>query len=581
MLRTLTISLCCAVVFTPLVLFSTILVGAQGAGSGVVSVQSDVTNLTGTSVDITLDEINPSNSWVRLTTRIAATANAHDVTGQLIDSTTLRLTRESDTGTNEVAWFVVEDSNANVQRGVYTMEATEDDETFAISSVDLTRAFIAITVRSEGGDMNVGHVAATFEDATTVRLRRQNDSHRIHVSWEVVEIADATVQRGYTNLTGTSVAESITAVDQSTAFIISHRSSATQNLDQSHALSRFSSDTEIEFVRQNSSNDMYIGWFVIENPRYTVQVADSGLSGNQVENTTIDAVDLTRTWLTTSSQNTGGGTSNANARYNVYFDGTDTVVRHKAATSQNTQAHTFAIEMTPAQFGSTMTVMSGEQYSIQTDSLNFGGGFSDSETFSLKDTLGEIATGDSASETFQLRAGYRQLLPVAISLTPPDSVVLDPAIPGVTGGFSFGSTSVTVTTDNPAGYELLIQAAASPALQGPDGATIGDYEASGAADYNFATSSTMSHLAISVLGEDTAQRFLHDGTNTCGLGSVNTPARCWAGLSTSLEPIATRSSSNHPDGRETIINFQVGVGDMVVQPPGVYVATTTVTALPL
>ncbi len=226
-------------------------------------------------------------------------------------------------------------------------------------------------------------------------------------------------------------------------------------------------------------------------------------------------------------------------------------------------------------------VMSGTTYQIESDSINFGGGFSASDNYTLKDTLGEIATGESESESFQLRAGYRQLLAVAIAISAPTPVTMDPPIPGVTGGFSTGSTSVTVTTDNPAGYELVIRAESEPAMQGPNGASIGDYEQIGDADFTFATSSTMAHFGFSVVGEDAAARFRHDGSNTCGSGTTNTPLRCWVGLRSSPELVAQRTTSNHPEGRETTFNFQVGIGDAVSQPPGVYIATTTVTALPL
>ena len=226
-------------------------------------------------------------------------------------------------------------------------------------------------------------------------------------------------------------------------------------------------------------------------------------------------------------------------------------------------------------------VMEGTQYRIESDSINFGGGFSASDSYTLKDTLGEVATGESASDSFALRAGYRQLQAVAISISAPQSIEMDPAIPGIGGGFSNGSTSVTVITDNPAGYELLISAENSPAMQGPNAATIGDYEEVGAADYEFATSSSMSHLGLSVVGVDAAARFLHDGSSVCGSGSTNTPLRCWVGLRTTLATIARNNNSNHPAGTETLINFRVGVGGAIAQPPGVYVATTTVTALPL
>ncbi len=229
----------------------------------------------------------------------------------------------------------------------------------------------------------------------------------------------------------------------------------------------------------------------------------------------------------------------------------------------------------------TAQVMSGDNFQIESDSLNFGGGFSASDEYAIKDTLGEIATGESESDGFILRAGYRQLQSVFLSMSEPVAVQMSPSIPGVIGGFSFGSTSVTVVTDNVAGYELLIRSESSPAMQGPGTATIGDYEETGVADFEFATSSSMSHFGFSVVGEDVASRFRHNVEEECGSGDINTAFRCWVGLSDSSELVARRSGNNQPDGTQTVINFQVGIGDSVNQAPGVYVATTTLTALPL
>jgi hypothetical protein len=315
---------------------------------GKVNVQSGRANLTGTSLDITLDEVVQENTWVRLTTRIGANADAHDVTGRIIDSTTLRLQRESDAGTNDVAWFVVEDSEATVQRGEFAFPSGSNDETISISTVDLSKSFIAITVRSEGGNMNIGYVTAVFDDDSTIRLRRQATGHIVHVSWEVVTISDATVQSGYTELSGTSVDESITAVDLAHSFILAHRSADAQNLHRSHARSRFGSSSQVAIDRGNADGSMFIGWFVVECDRYTVQRADSGNTTITPVNIPIDPVDLTQSWLTSSSRNGGGATSNANARYNVYFDGNDTVVRQKQSASQTTWVETFVIEMEPA-----------------------------------------------------------------------------------------------------------------------------------------------------------------------------------------------------------------------------------------
>ena len=225
-------------------------------------------------------------------------------------------------------------------------------------------------------------------------------------------------------------------------------------------------------------------------------------------------------------------------------------------------------------------MMQSDNFQIESDSVNVGGVYSESDSFQLEDTVGEIATGESESESFQLRAGYQQMQSVVISLTQPDSVVMDPSIPGLAGGVSNGSTSLIATTDNPAGYELLLSAESDPAMQNASNDTIADYVPVNGADFDFLIGSSDSHFGFSIESADALNRFLHDGEN-CGVGSTNSPRVCWDGLGTTPTAVVESGSANQPAGTETTIHFRVGVGGDVSQPPGTYMATTTVTAVPL
>jgi len=224
-------------------------------------------------------------------------------------------------------------------------------------------------------------------------------------------------------------------------------------------------------------------------------------------------------------------------------------------------------------------VMQSSNYRIQSDSINIGGGYSTSTTFVLESTGGEIATGESSSATYNLHAGYQQMQEVFISLTGATAVSMDPSIPGVTGGTSNGSTTVTVTTDSPSGYSLTIRATSSPAMQ-KDGDTIADYAPSGDPDFSFTTGATDSHFGYTPEGVDIVQLFQDDG-GTCNTGALDTAFSCWEGLSTGDITVASSGSPNHPNGATTSIKFRVGIGGSVVQPPGTYTATTTLTALAL
>ena len=226
-------------------------------------------------------------------------------------------------------------------------------------------------------------------------------------------------------------------------------------------------------------------------------------------------------------------------------------------------------------------VMQSTNYQVQSDSVNFGGGYSTSSGYILESTAGEVGTGELTGTSFNLYAGYQQMQETYIAISGASAIGMIPAIPGISGGTSNGSTTVTVTTDSTAGYQLTIEAENSPAMQkGAD--SIADYvPASSPPDYTFNIGASDAYFGYSPEGSHIVSRFLDNGAGTCNTGSLETSLRCWDGLDTTAEPIATDSNPNHPNGATTTINFRVGIGGAVGQTLGVYYATTTVTALAL
>jgi hypothetical protein len=224
--------------------------------------------------------------------------------------------------------------------------------------------------------------------------------------------------------------------------------------------------------------------------------------------------------------------------------------------------------------------MSSSNYSIQSDSVNFGGGDSSSSNYRLESTAGEVATGEGGSANYNLKAGYQQMQEVYLAITNAADVTLSPAIGGITGGTSNGSTNITVTTDNQAGYSMTIKASSSPALTSASG-SFADYTPAGAdPDFTFGIPSNTSEFGYSPEGTDIAQAFKDNGS-ACNTGSGDTADKCWKGLSTTASTITLRSSSNHPNGTVTTIKFRAESGTSNLQPEGTYVATTTLTVLPL
>ncbi len=225
-------------------------------------------------------------------------------------------------------------------------------------------------------------------------------------------------------------------------------------------------------------------------------------------------------------------------------------------------------------------VMQSASYQIESDSINTGGGLASSTTYVLEDTVGEQATGESGSGSYNIRAGYQQMLEVYLAMTAAADVTMSQSIGGVTGGNATGSTAVTVTTDNRAGYQLSINALNSPAMQ--DGVnTIADYSPGATPEFVFTTGANESHFGFSPEGSDVTARFKDNGLDTCDTDTNETVDACWDGLTTSPAVIAQSNNSNHPTGTNTIIKFQVGVGGSANQVPGTYVATTTLTLIAL
>ena len=228
-------------------------------------------------------------------------------------------------------------------------------------------------------------------------------------------------------------------------------------------------------------------------------------------------------------------------------------------------------------------VMQSSHYSLESDSLNFGGGYSTSTNYIQESTFGEVATGVSSSTNYIMGAGYQQMTVVALSLVPPSSVIMSPSIGGVTGVTSNGSTTFTVTTDDPAGYTSTIQASSSPALvdTASSSNTFADYSPAGAApDLTFSITPSTSAFAFSPQGTDADQRFRNNGS-VCNSGSTSSVQTCWDGLSTGTKTIADRTSDNTPAGTQTTLYFRAASGASHIQVNGVYVATTTLTVLPL
>ncbi len=178
-----------------------------------------------------------------------------------------------------------------------------------------------------------------------------------------------------------------------------------------------------------------------------------------------------------------------------------------------------------------------------------------------------------------------QVITSEISFITPTSDVTMGSIAGLTGGVSYGSTTVRIFTNDSAGFTATVKASGSPAMQGNTQAgTIADYTPAiaGVPDYAYSvptgeefgftvSASTTSHLA---------QKFLDNGSNTCNTGSAdtNTSATCWMGLSTTATSTLVTNTFTAASGSTSTMIFRTTVNSGSSLPEDTYTATTTITA---
>lgn len=224
-------------------------------------------------------------------------------------------------------------------------------------------------------------------------------------------------------------------------------------------------------------------------------------------------------------------------------------------------------------------VMGSSSYKIQSDTVNVGGVESSSTSYNLKDTAGEIGTGDSNSANYYLHAGFWQMQGSYIAISSPSDLALTP-IGGLSNQASEGTMSWVVTTDNVAGYSLSIASTTTPALKSAFD-SFADYTPSGAdPDFTFTNPTDDSSFGFSPEGTEVSSRFKDDGS-ICNAGSSEATGKCWDGLSTTPKAIAGSSTANHPVGSTVTTRLRAETGADHIQSAGDYTVNIVVTAVTL
>lgn len=201
-------------------------------------------------------------------------------------------------------------------------------------------------------------------------------------------------------------------------------------------------------------------------------------------------------------------------------------------------------------------------------------------------TVFEPMVAYGVGDTFTVR---QQVTSEIAFQTPPTDVVMTPVLQGLTGGNSFGTSTVSINTNNPTGYNMTIAFADVIAMKGENiSSDIDNYTPAvgGTPDYNFSVAANDAEFAFTVNGvttpADIDARFKDTGA-ACNSGTGTAVGHCWYNTADATSPVTiiNRTTATPGTGATSTIVFQVGItaNPSPAIETGFYNATATLTAI--
>jgi hypothetical protein len=283
---------------------------------GVNAVQSGTATLVGTSLDVAINPVVMTRSILFFNVREnLLDSGAASVRGQLTSATNIQFNRAAAAGNVTIQWYIAEFvSGVVVQRGSTLLTASPLN--VAITSVDLGKTFVLSSWAKPGVMMgNDDYLRARLTSATSLELHHDTVGSTLDgiADWQVVTMANASVQSGNVSLltTDTSQTATISSVDTAKSFLIANWSSLGTSVGGNAIRSRITSPTQLTFDRGVTGTAVDLTWFVVTlNDGSTVQSGNAsfGTATTQVNVGSLSAVALSRSVAFLSGYQRGGST---------------------------------------------------------------------------------------------------------------------------------------------------------------------------------------------------------------------------------------------------------------------------------
>ncbi len=225
-------------------------------------------------------------------------------------------------------------------------------------------------------------------------------------------------------------------------------------------------------------------------------------------------------------------------------------------------------------------VMQSDSYRVGSDSINVGG--SDDQTsnnYKMRDTLGEVSSGESVSASFKLKAGYRRMQEVYFSLSSPGNI--DMGIIDLTQNSGIGTGDAwNVKADSPAGYILTLKTDTVNCLEDSGtGEAFADYtEATSGVPEVWSVDSGNYEFGFSVYGNDVSTA-AWGSDSSCGTDTTPSSNLKWQGFKgITAITVASSDSRTSTSGADTVLCV-AAEQNSVYAPSGSYAADITGTAV--
>ncbi len=245
------------------------------AGTGAVYTSSNAADI------VSLNTANGSQSWTPLATTAAVQGN--------------------------LTYLPIDAGIHTVQSGTATM-TTQSVLNVPITTVDLTRSVLFMSVSEDNVDPNNGLVRGQLTSATNIQLNRTGTATTVTIKWQVATFGrSVSVQRGTTGVTASPMNVALAAVDLSKTFVLVswQKLGSTYGADDI-VRARLTSTTNLEFSHGTGSFDGTADWQVVTMDAASVQSGDATLaSGASSLVVPVTAVDTTKTFLMVSWTSNG------------------------------------------------------------------------------------------------------------------------------------------------------------------------------------------------------------------------------------------------------------------------------------